>query len=60
MGHIGNRAHGYNLGHIGNGKHGQRGIMVNTLDRDGAPWGWGTWVIVTWAVGTCEHVLDHV
>ena len=34
--------------------------MVNTLDRDGAPWGWGTWVIGTWAVGTCEHVLDHV
>ena len=22
--------------------------------------GWGTWVIGTWAVGTCEHVLDHV
>ena len=41
MGHIGNGAHGYNLGHMGNGKHGQRGIMVNTLDRDGAPWGMG-------------------
>ena len=46
MGHIANEAHGpwdtwYNLGHMGNGKHGQRGIMVNTLDRDGAPWGMG-------------------
>ena len=41
MGHIGNGANGYNLGHMGNGKHGQRGIMVNTLDRDGAPWGMG-------------------
>ena len=36
MGHIGNGAHGYNLGHMGNGKHGQRGITVNTADRDGA------------------------
>ena len=54
MVHIGNGAHGYNLGHMGNGKHGQRGIMVNTLDRDGALWGmrhmgdgahgqWGNW-----------------
>ena len=47
MGHMangvhGNGAHGYNIGHMGNGKHGQRGIMVNTADRDGAPWGWGT------------------
>ena len=41
MGHIGNGAHGYNLGHMGNGKHGQRGIMVNTADRDGEPWGMG-------------------
>ena len=41
MGHIGNGAHGYNLGHMGNGKHGQRGITVNTADRDGAPWGMG-------------------
>ena len=43
------------IGHMGNGKHSQRGIMVNTLDRDGAPWEmghmangahrqWGTWV----------------
>ena len=39
MGHIGNGAHGYNLGHMGNGKHGQRGIMVNTADRDGTPLG---------------------
>ena len=30
---MGDGAHGYNLGHMGNGKHGQRGIMVNTLDR---------------------------
>ena len=40
--------------HMGNGTHGQKGIMVNTADRDGAPWGmghmgdrahgqWGTW-----------------
>ena len=39
---------------MGNSKHGQRGIMVNTADRDEAPWGmghmgdathgqWGTW-----------------
>ena len=26
---------------MGNGKHGQRGIMVNTADRDGAPCGMG-------------------
>ena len=53
---MGNGAHGHNLGHMGNGKHGQRGIMVNTADRDGAPWGmghmgngahgqWGTWTM---------------
>ena len=36
MRHMGHGAHGYNLGHMGNGKHGQRGIMVNTADRDGA------------------------
>ena len=41
MGHMANGAHGYNLGHMGNGKHGQRGIMVHTADRDGAPWGMG-------------------
>ena len=41
MGHMGNRAHGHNLGHMGNGKDGQRGIMVNTADRDGAPSGMG-------------------
>ena len=41
MGHMGNGAHGHNLGHMGNGKHGQRGIMVNTADRDEAPWGMG-------------------
>ena len=26
---------------MGNGTHGQRGIMVNTEDRDGAPWEMG-------------------
>ena len=30
---------------MGNGTCGQMGIMVNTEDRDGAPWGWGTWVM---------------
>ena len=41
---------------------GQRSIMVNTVDRDGAPWGMGTWVmghmgnwahgqLGTWAIG---------
>ena len=56
MGDMGNGAHGHNLGHMGNGKHGQRGIMVNTSERDGAPWGmghigdgahgqWGTWTM---------------
>ena len=24
---------------------GQMGIIVNTVDRDGAPWGWGTWAM---------------
>ena len=56
MGHMGNGVHGHNLGHMGNGKHGQRGIMVNTTDKDGVPWGmghmgdgahgqWGTWAM---------------
>ena len=54
MGHMGNGVHGYNLGHMGNSKNGQRGIIINTADRDGTPWGmghmgdgahgqWGTW-----------------
>ena len=41
---------------MGNGKCGQMGIMINTEDRDGAPWGmghmgdgahgqWGTWIM---------------
>ena len=30
---------------MGNGTLGQMGIMVNTEDRDGSPWGWGTWVM---------------
>ena len=44
------------IGHMGDGTHGQRVIMVNTADSDGAPWGmghmgdrahgqWGTWAI---------------
>ena len=41
MGHMGNGTYGHNLGHMGSGKHGQRGTMVNTADRDGAPWGMG-------------------
>ena len=56
MGYMGNGANGHNLGHMDNGKHGQRGIMVNTADRDGAPWEmghmgdgaqgqWGTWTM---------------
>ena len=57
MGNMGNGAYGHNLGHMGNGKHGQRGIMVNTADRDGAPWrmghmgdrAHGQWE--TWAMG---------
>ena len=31
--------------HIGNRTHGQRGIMVNIKDRDGVPWGRGTWAM---------------
>ena len=30
---------------MGNGTHGQRGIMCNIKDRDGVPWGWGTWAM---------------
>ena len=56
MGQMANGVHGHNVGHMGNGKHGQRGIMVNTADRDGAPWGmehigdgahgqWGAWAM---------------
>ena len=56
MGHMANGVHGHNVGHMGNGKHGQMGIMVNTADRDGVPWGmghmgdgahgqWGTWAM---------------
>ena len=35
---------------------GNVGIMVNTEDRDGAPWGWGTWVMgqwATWSMWSC-------
>ena len=44
--------------HMGNGKCGQMGIMVNTEDRDGAPWGMGH--MGHGAHGQCVHVLDHV
>ena len=41
------------MGHMGKGTHGQNGVMVNTEDRDGAPWGMGH-------IGDGAHVLDHV
>ena len=44
--------------HMGNGKCGQMGIMVNTEDRDGVPWGMGH--MGGGAHGQCSHVLDHV
>ena len=43
---------------MGNVKCGQMGIMVNTEDRDGAPWGMGH--MHGGAHGQCGHVLDHV
>ena len=43
---------------MGNGKCGQMGIMVNTEDRDGTPWGMGH--MGHGAHGQCGHVLDHV
>ena len=43
---------------MGNGKCGQMGIMVNTEDRDGAPWGMG--YMGGGTHGQCGHVLDHV
>ena len=62
--HMGKGVHGqwdtWAEGHVGNGTPGQRGIMVNTTDRDGAPWGMGHMsdgVHGQWAHG---HVLDHV
>ena len=37
---------------MGNGTHGQRGIMVNTADRDGVPWVMGHMGDGgTWAMG---------
>ena len=47
---------------MGNGTHGQMGIMVNTEDRDGAPWGMDTWMMGhigdgvhgQWAHGQCD------
>ena len=43
---------------MGNGKCQQMGIMVNTEDRNGAPWGMGH--MAHGAHGQCGHVLDHV
>ena len=60
MGHMVNGAHGHNLGHMGNGKHGQRGIMVNTADRDGAPWGMGTWPMGHIGNGAHGYNLGHM
>ena len=37
---------------------GKMSIMVNTEDRDGAPWGMGH--MGHGAHGQCGHVLDHV
>ena len=46
---------------MGNGKCGQMGIMVNTEDRDGAPWGMGHMGDGAHGPhGQCGHVLDHV
>ena len=46
---------------MGNGKCGQMGIMVNTEDTDGAPWGMGHMVDGgNGAYGQCGHVLYHV
>ena len=40
--------------HMGNGKCGQMGIMVNTEDRDGAPWGMGHMGGgATWSMWSC-------
>ena len=52
---------------MGNGTHGQRGIMVNTEDRDEASWGmghigdgvhgqWGTWAMGY--MGITSLILD--
>ena len=35
--------------------HGQRGIMVNIKDRDGVPWGWGTWVMGHMGIWAHDH-----
>ena len=45
---------------MGNGKHGQRGIKVNTADRDGAPWWMGTWVMRHMANGAHGYNLGHM
>ena len=43
---------------MGNGKCGQMGTMVNTEDRDGAPWEMGH--MGHGPHGQCGHMLDHV
>ena len=40
---------------MGNGTCGQMGIMVNTEDRDGVPWGMGTWVMGLMGDGAHEQ-----
>ena len=42
--------------HMGNGKCGQMGIMVNTEDRDGAPWGMGHMVNVVMCLIMCNFL----
>ena len=42
---------------MNNGTHGQRGIMVNTDNRDGAPWGWGTWAMEHMSKGVSWLIL---
>ena len=60
--------------HVDNGTHGQMGIMVNTEDRDGAPWGmghmgdghmgdgahgqWGTWTMGHMGKGVLWLILN--
>ena len=44
MGHLGGWGT-WAMGYTSNGTHGQRSIIINTADRDVAPWGWGTWVM---------------
>ena len=47
---------------MGNGTHWQRGIVINTAHRDGAPWGMGHMgnAAMGQMVNICGYVLDHV